>query len=205
MNARFLLIVLSGVAVTIAAATALGLTNTIAAQTDHDSAAPGNMTTSASEEHTEETHVVRDSVFADLSDKVIPANDFIHFYDTTPYKIMDGHVAAKLPCNEQSESPIQILIGQAPNMTSAELELIPDLSNPGQMCMYHTDLHSPHGDHTGVAEGRPITDIAILNPTSENITFPSTSTVVIGVNEIAPLGEGEHGHGAADAENGAGH
>lgn len=206
MNARFLLIVLSAVAMAIAATTAIGMANTTAAQTEHDSSATGNMTTTTSEEHDEETHVVRDSVFADLSDKVIPANDFIHFYDTTPYKIMDGHVAAKLPCDEQSESPIQVLIGQAPNMTSAELELLSDLSTPGQMCLYHADLHSPHGNHTGTAGGVSITDIAIMNPTSEDITFPSTSTVVIGVNEIMPLAEGEHEHGHDDdAHNEAGH
>jgi hypothetical protein len=37
-----------------------------------------------------------------------------------------------------------------------------------------------------------ITDIAICNPNNTNMTFPATSTVVIGVNEIMPI-EGEHG------------
>lgn len=205
VNLRLLVIALSAVAMAIAATTATGLIGTTAAQTDHELISTQNATMGEGEEHHDETHVVRDSVFADLSGKVIPASDFIHFYDTTPYKIMDGHVAAKLPCNEQSEPSIQVLIGQAPNMTSAELELISDLSTPGQLCMYHADLHSPHGNHTGTAEGRSITDIAILNPTSEEITFPNTSTVVIGVNEIAPLGEGEHEHGNGDAGHEEGH
>jgi hypothetical protein len=36
-----------------------------------------------------------------------------------------------------------------------------------------------------------ITDIAISNPGDEDVTLPSTSTVAIGINEIA---RGAHGH-----------
>lgn len=206
MNTRFLLILLSAIAISSIAAISLAST-TIAQTGEHDSATHNGNATMTSEQDHEETHVVRDSLFADLSAKVIPANDFIHFYDTTPYKIMDGHVATKLPCDEQSQTPVQILIGQAPNMTAAELELISELSSPGQLCLYHADLHSPHGNHTGTADSRPITDVAIMNPTSADITFPNTSTIVIGVNEIMPLGEGEHEHDSigGDHSEEAGH
>jgi hypothetical protein len=44
----------------------------------------------------------------------------------------------------------------------------------------------------GVENGT-ITDIAIQNPTNEDIEFGPTDTVVIGVNEIAPLA-GEEGN-----------
>lgn len=149
--------------------------------------------------------VVRDSVFAYLEGRVIPSFDFIHLYDTTPYMIMDGHVAAKLPCNEQSQTPLRILIGQAPNMTFSALELVETLSEPGQTCMYHADLHSAHVDQQGTAEGRIITDIAIMNPTLSDIQLPVTSTVVIGVNEIMPLDEGAHEeHGVEPAGAGVG-
>jgi hypothetical protein len=43
------------------------------------------------------TTVVRDSSAVLLDGKTIPAIDYIHLYDATPYKIMSGHVAAKLP------------------------------------------------------------------------------------------------------------
>jgi hypothetical protein len=36
-----------------------------------------------------------------------------------------------------------------------------------------------------------VTDIVISNPGDEDITLPSRSTVVIGINEIA---KGAHGH-----------
>lgn len=199
MNARFLLILLSAIAISSIAAISLAST-TIAQTGEHDSATHNGNATISEQEH-EETHVVRDSLFADLSAKVIPANDFIHFYDTTPYKIMDGHVAAKLPCDEQSQTPVQILIGQAPNMTAAEPDLISELSSPDQLCLYHADLHSPHGNHTGTADSRPITDVAIMNPTNADITFPNTSTIVIGVNEIMPLGEDEHEHDSAGGDH----
>jgi hypothetical protein len=61
---------------------------------------------------------------------------------------------------------------------------IKQLSTPGKMCLYHVDVASQPGGQAGI-----ITDIAIMNPTSTTITFPSTSTVVIGVDEIAPGAE----------------
>jgi len=207
MNTRSLLVIVLSLAA-LAWISALSLTNTphvvmyAAGQTSSNITATNiNATTTRSEEE-ESTNatstVVRDSLFAYMDGRVLPPNDFIHLYDTTPYMIMDGHVAAKLPCNEQSQTPFQILIGQAPNMTSAQLELVAELSRPGQICLYHADLHSAHGDDPqGSAEGRAITDIAIMNPTNAEMQFPVTSTVVIGVNEIMPLEEG-HEQGAEE-------
>jgi hypothetical protein len=93
----------------------------------------------------EETNVVRDSATVLLEGKTLAANDFIHIYDTTPYMIMNGHVAAKLPCDKNSESPIKVLIGSAPNLTAADFELISELSTPGTACLYHVDLASHQG------------------------------------------------------------
>ena len=136
------------------------------------------------EEYNETTSVVRDSVTELLDGQIIPGGDFIHLYDTTPYHILNGHVALKAPCEDDSTTPIQILIGSAPNMTVAELENIAPLSTPGEQCLYHADL-IPGGNVT------IITDVALKNPTEEDIEFPPTSTVVIGINEIT---KGEHGH-----------
>jgi hypothetical protein len=47
------------------------------------------------------------------------------------------------------------------------------------MCLYHVDVASQPGGLAGI-----ITDIAIQNPTSTTMTFPATSTVDIGVDEI---------------------
>jgi hypothetical protein len=75
-----------------------------------------------------------------------------------------------------------VLIGQAPNLTAAELESVPELSTPGTLCLYHVDI-SP--------QNLTVTDIAVQNPGDSNETLPAGSTVVIGINEIMP-GEEHH-------------
>jgi hypothetical protein len=138
----------------------------------------------AKEKEYNQTSTVRDSVTELLQDKIIPGGDFVHLYDSTPYHILNGHVALKAPCEDDSTTPIQILIGSAPNMTAATLENIAPLSTPGEQCLYHADL-IPSGNVT------IITDIALKNPTEEDFEFPPTASVVIGINEIT---KGEHGH-----------
>lgn len=133
-------------------------------------------------------HVVRDLVAELLEGRTIPAGQFIHLYDSTPYMITNGHVAVNVPCEDNSTASIQVLMGQAPNFTAAELENLPELSTPGEMCLYHVDI-APHEE--------VITDVAIANPGDSDLDFPPGSTAVIGINEIMPgAEEGEHGHGA---------
>src|SRR5918912_2966006 len=127
----------------------------------------------------QQKNVVRDSQTILLEGKTIPANDYIHLYDSTPYMITNGHIAAKLPCDTNNTSPLKILIGQAPNLKPAELEFVKPLSTPGKMCIYHVDVPSKAGE--------AVTDIAIQNPTNSEIKLPAASSVVIGVNEIVSL------------------
>ena len=177
--------------------------------------APEGEAATAEEEHgdassetaTEGTTTVRDSVFALLADHTIPASGFIHLYDTTPYSIKNGHVAAKIPCDDESTPLLDILVGVAPDLTPAPLELNANLSTAGELCLYHTDLPAPEqANATGTAANATtanatmITDIAISNPGDEDVTLPSTSTVVIGINEIA---RGEHSHEEEQPQDGA--
>jgi hypothetical protein len=141
------------------------------------------------------SYVVRDSVTELLEGTSIPGGQFIHLYDSTPYMITNGHVAVNVPCEDNSTASIQVLMGQAPNFTTAELENLPELSTPGEMCLYHVDI-APLEE--------VITDVAIANSGEEDLEFPPGSTAVIGVNEIMPgAEEGEHGHGA-EATNSTG-
>ena len=134
----------------------------------------GNSTTSSMQ-----STVVRDSILL-VGPKTIPAHDFIHIYDTTPYMIMNGHVAAKLPCDADAKTPLQIWVGQAPNLKPATLDLIKELSTPGKQCLYHTDLVSDN------KAGTIITDVAISNPTDKNVRLGLTGSVFVGVDEIMP-------------------
>lgn len=129
----------------------------------------------------EEKSVVRDSQIILLEGKTLPSKDYIHLYDTTPYLIKLGHIAAKLPCDNNNKTSLNVLIGQAPALKPADLELVKELSKPGTMCIYHVDIESgPQGVN-------PITDIALQNPTDNEVKFGPTATVVIGVDEISPV------------------
>jgi hypothetical protein len=164
-----------------------------------------NATMAPEQEHTsnetatEGATTVRDSVFALLAGETISAGSFIHLYDTTEYHIISGHIAAKIPCGDDSAPLLTILVGVAPDFAPAPLELLANLSTPGELCLYHVDLPpapEPANATTTTSANATttsmITDIAILNPGDEDVTFPDTSTVVIGINEI---GKGAaHGH-----------
>jgi hypothetical protein len=153
------------------------------------SSASGQADETTEEDHEEMTSstVVRDSLLV-MGPKTLPANDFIHLYDTTPYMIMNGHVALRTSCDADAEPNLQILVGQAPDLEPAELEYVAELSTPGQMCLYHVDLESEHN-----GEEHVITDIALFNPNDGWARLPWNGSVVIGVNEVMPL-EGDH-HG----------
>src|SRR5262245_5221669 len=96
---------------------AIGSTSILASLMHYSSAQDASKTT-----------VVRDSQTILLEGKILPAKDFIHLYDSTPYMIMAGHIAVKLPCDSKSESPVKVLIGQAPNLRAADFELVKELS-----------------------------------------------------------------------------
>jgi hypothetical protein len=139
--------------------------------------------------------VVRDSETILLKGQTIPAGDYIHLYDASPYKIINGHLATKIPCDSSFQPKVNVLVGQAPKVQVIQLHLIEEMSKAGKMCIYHADLEpNSRVAHTGpgIVIGT-ITDIAIQNPTNKTIKFPPTSTMVIGVNEIEPgAGEIEH-------------
>jgi len=138
--------------------------------------------TSSGEQQTVTT-ITRDSTTLLLDNKTLPKGDFIELYDSTPFKIVDGHFVAKVPCNANGQSQVDLLTGQAPNLKSAEAELVSALSTPGKLCLYHVDLIS--------GSNNTITDVAIKNNSTNDIAFPPTSSVGVGVNAIAPLPPGQ--------------
>jgi hypothetical protein len=138
---------------------------------------------------------IRDSTAILLSGQTIPGGSFIHLYDSTPDAIATGHVAAKIPCDENSNATLTILTGSAPNLQPTELELVPELSTAGELCLYHADLASEQG-------GNMTTDIAIQNTGEDDVELPATSTVVIGVNKVLPGAAERHGQGSGQAMTG---
>lgn len=131
------------------------------------------------------TTVTRDTVTLLLEGKSIPGKGFLHLYDSTPYMIMNGHIALHIPCDSNSKPIVDTLIGSAPDIKPIEPELIQGgLSQPGIMCLYHVDVGSD------IAKKIIQTDIAIQNPSNQTITFPPSSGITIGINEIIPGASG---------------
>ena len=172
-----------------AAASSDGIKIALGQGTNQTSMSGMNMTSTAGGGGaTNKTTVTRDTVTLLLEGKSIPGKGFIHLYDSTPYIIQNGHIALHVPCDKNSKPIVNVLIGSAPNVKPIEPEVVKELSQPGKMCIYHVDVGSD------VAKKVIQTDIAIQNPSNQTITFPPSSGITIGVNEIMPIG-GEHTHG----------
>jgi hypothetical protein len=123
--------------------------------------------------------IVSDSQTILLEDISLPEGNYIHLYDSTPYQIMEGNIAAKLPCNDDSSTDVKVLLGQAPNLQATGLELSDGLSVVGDLCMYDVNI--------GSSESNPITDIAIQNNSTDDIDFLPTSSIIIDIKEIKKL------------------
>lgn len=124
--------------------------------------------------------VSSDSQHILLEDKSLPENNFIHIYDSSPYKITEGHISAKLPCDEDNGTDVRVLMGQIDKLQLATLQSFDELSTPGDLCQYGTDIRS--------TKDNPITDIVIQNNSTEDIEFPSTSSIFVSVSEMSKFG-----------------
>ena len=121
-----------------------------------------------------------------LAHQIIPPRDFLHLYDTDPYSITSGHISAKIPCDANSSSSLQMLVGHLPQLKPLQLDPIKELSKPGYLCMYEGNIGSVlTSNATSIDTGGNMltTDLVLLNPTDYRIILPNTSTVVISVNQ----------------------
>jgi hypothetical protein len=84
-------------------------------------------------------------------------------------------VAAHLPCDGAGASPVRIAGGVAPKVSPFNMTRLDELSSLGSQCMYHVDL--PPNNET-------VTDIALINPSTKNITLPDATSVVIHVSQF---------------------
>ena len=121
-----------------------------------------------------------------LAHQIIPPRDFLHLYDTDPYSITSGHISAKIPCDANSSSSLQMLVGHLPQLKPLQLDPIKELSKPGYLCMYEGNIGSVLSSNaTSIYTGGNMltTDLVLLNPTDYRVILPNTSTVVISVNQ----------------------
>jgi hypothetical protein len=130
---------------------------------------------------------VRQSAILLLAHQIIPPKDFIPLYDSSLDKIADAHISAKIPCNGNSSSTLELLVGHPPDIKPAKLEPVKELSKPGYLCMYHTDIGSTHNNIGDKIDNTTITNILLLNPSDYRIILPNTSTIIIDVNQIVAV------------------
>jgi hypothetical protein len=176
---RFLVAIIASM-VFVAVSSGGGIKIALGQGTNQTSMSGMNMTSTAGGGATNQTTVTRDTVTILLEGKSIPGMGFLHLYDSTPYMIGNGHIALHVPCDSSSKPVVNVLIGSAPDVKPIEPEVVKELSQPGKMCIYHVDVGSD------MAKKVIQTDIAIQNPSNQTITFPPSSGITIGVNEIMP-------------------
>jgi hypothetical protein len=126
-----------------------------------------------------------------LAFKSIPANDYMHLFDSTPDSLAGGHFAIKVNCDQNGNGVVDALMGVAPEMNTIKLgedNMVDELSTPGKMCLYHIDL--PPEDSPDML----ITDIAISNPSDHRVRLGSTASYTIYVNAWGEQVEEEEGH-----------
>jgi hypothetical protein len=134
-----------------------------------------------------------------FSHQLIPPKDFILVYDAMPFKIIRGQVYAKLPCDSNSKSPLQIRVAALSEVKPVQLQLVSGLSKPGYMCMYNADLTSANNNTVsttknpaseesnmtsimtfGGGEGSlTIIAIELFNPTTSPLTLPSSASLAL--------------------------
>jgi hypothetical protein len=118
-----------------------------------------------------------DTLTIPLNDISISENSYIPLYDSRPYIILDGHIAAKLPCNDETFPDVQITTLNASELSPIKLTIIPELSNAGSMCLYHGDISFGNDNH--------VYDIIMQNNSTDDVDFTSTSGITISIAKLS--------------------
>jgi hypothetical protein len=117
--------------------------------------------------------------------------DYIHLIDFTPFNTTaEGHIAIKVPCDNDGKPMVTIITGVAPNFTTLDVGNAInngtldgrniDLSVEGTSCLYHGEI--PNG----------ITDIALVNTSNQTLNFDAGGYTVA-ITAHATVSEGGGG------------
>ena len=129
--------------------------------------------------------------------KWLRGRDFMLLKDVTPLEVVGGHIAYKVPCDNDGESPLRILLGSASedgsNLVPVDPELIEDISNFGRDCVYHADIDLEdlklfHGDEF------KITDVALANTGNRRVRFGRDLGNTVTVNPLTAQSEDDDHH-----------
>jgi hypothetical protein len=107
----------------------------------------------------------------------LQSGEFLDMVDTTPFLITRGHVAMYVPCDSSGNPKIAFLQGIVDvgvnTLAPVDPEYLPQLSTPGQSCLYHFNI--------GTTDG--VTDFAIINNGHNPVTFGDRNTATFSIVE----------------------
>lgn len=111
----------------------------------------------------------------------ISSKDIIPLYSSIPFKIANGNILAKLPCNS-TNSLLQIVGSSSDsNLFPIQLNLMSNFSGTESMCMYQSiipdDLSNRLYSHT-------LTNIYLYNPLDLPLEVPTTTSIFIGIHKL---------------------
>ncbi len=111
----------------------------------------------------------------------IPSKDYIPLYSSLPSKILNGNILTKLPCNT-TKPTLQIVGSSADNnMFPINLDLIPNLSRPGSMCMYQSIIPD---NLSNLLYSHTLTSLYLYNSLDFPIEVPTTTSIFIGIQKL---------------------
>jgi hypothetical protein len=111
-----------------------------------------------------------------LDEMSIPEGDYMNVYSTSPYTIQRASIISKLPCNEDGLPAIAILLGNKSNFKNVTLEDVIEPLQSGDLCSYRIDIDAKASDS--------ISEIVLQNNSTDDVEFPSTSNIIVGVTKI---------------------
>lgn len=121
-----------------------------------------------------------------LSNETIPGKDYLYIYSTSPFQITNGKIYAKLPCDGTMNSMIILMVGSIQTLNPIKMNVSKDLSKPGYMCLYNSELGDVRG---GKSNGNmlPISDIILYNSSDREVILPSTTSISILISKMVPM------------------
>ncbi|MFQ5969193.1 MAG: hypothetical protein ACE5J2_01675 [Nitrososphaerales archaeon] len=127
----------------------------------------------------QEPQAGHDSVTVLLSNKKIPSGDFIHLYDSFPLRIVGGHIALKVNCDEDGKGIVSVVVGVAPDFEVIDLttdNMVYEVFTQRKTCVYHMNLPP---------EGVEVVDIGLINIQDKSIRLASTATAVLHIHGVS--------------------
>ena len=113
----------------------------------------------------------------------IQSKDYIPIYSSMPFKISNGTILAKLPCDVNGKSVLQIIGSSADNnLFPIHLNLIPVLSHSGNMCMYKSIFPD---DLSNSLYSRTLTNVYLHNALNMTLEVPNTTSIFIGIDKLS--------------------